>query len=138
MVTGGGRLIHSFESMADFKKLIVWQKAHALALNTHRIAAQIRGAQNASLRNQMTRAAQSIAANIVEGRGQKSEKDFARFLGYSLNSASELEHHLITARDIKAISTSAFEALIAQLAEVRKMLHGLIARLGSAPSSAAR
>jgi four helix bundle protein len=133
MVTDTRELLSRFESMADFKKLIVWQKAHALALNTHRIAAQIRGAQNASLRNQMTRAAQSIAANIVEGRGQKSEKDFARFLGYALNSASELEYHLMMARDIKAISMSAFEALAAQLAEVRKMLHGLIARLGCAP-----
>ena|SRR5687768_1771975 len=132
MVTGRDQLIGSVASMADFKKLIVWQKAHALALNTHRIAAQIRGAQNASLRNQMTRAAQSIAANIVEGRGQKSEKDFARFLGYALNSASELEYHLITARDVKAISMSVFEALTAQLAEVRRMLHGLIARLGTA------
>jgi four helix bundle protein len=133
MVTDGGSLIDRFGSMADFKKLLVWQKAHALALNTHRIAARIRGAQNASLRSQMTRAAQSIAANIVEGRGQKSEKDFARFLGYSLNSASELEYHFITARDVKAISMSVFEALAAQLAEVRKMLHGLIARLGRAP-----
>src|SRR5687768_18534529 len=94
MVTGRDQLIGSVASMADFKKLIVWQKAHALALNTHRIAAQIRGAQNASLRNQMTRAAQSIAANIVEGRGQKSEKDFARFLGYALNSARSEERRV--------------------------------------------
>ena len=115
--------------MGDFKKLLVWQKAHALALHVHRTAARIRGSQNASLRNQMTRAAQSIAANIVEGRGQTSEREFARFLGYSLNSASELEHHSITARDIKAIPESEFESIVAQLTEVRKMVHGLRACL---------
>src|SRR5688572_13244188 len=115
--------------MSDFKKLLVWQKAHALALVVHRIAARIRGSQNASLRNQMTRAAQSIAANIVEGRGQTSEREFARCLGYALNSASELEYHLMTARDIKAIPESEFESLISQLTEVRKMLHGLRSRL---------
>ncbi len=50
--------------MSDFKKLLVWQKAHALALTAHRIAARIRGTQNAALRSQITRAAQSVAANI--------------------------------------------------------------------------
>ena len=68
--------------MGDFKRLLVWQKAHALAVNVHRVASRIRGAHNAALRNQMIRAAQSIPANIVEGRGQKSARDFARFVRY--------------------------------------------------------
>ena len=120
--------------MSDFKKLLVWQKAHALAITAHRIAARIRGAQNAALRNQMTRAAQSISANIVEGRGQRSEKEFARFLGYSLNSAAELEHHAILARDIAAITTSDFDTIVAQVTEIRKMLYALIARVTSSPT----
>ena len=71
----------------------------------------------------------SIPANIVEGRGQKSERDFARFLGYALNSSSELEYHLVVARDVRAISLNDFKSLFDQLIEVRKMLHGLIRRL---------
>jgi four helix bundle protein len=71
----------------------------------------------------------SVSANIVEGRQQKSEKDFGRFLGYSLGSASELENHLITARDVHAISETDFTATVAQVVDVRKMLHGLITRL---------
>ena len=86
--------------MADFKKLKVWQKAHALALHTHRVASRIRGSQNASLRNQMTRAAQSIPANIVEGRSHSSEAEFRRFLGYAEASTTELEYHFISARDL--------------------------------------
>ncbi len=120
--------------MSDFKKLLVWQKAHALALAAHRIASRIRGTQNAALRNQITRAAQSIAANIVEGRGQRSEKEFGRFLGYSLNSAAELEYHVIMARDIAAISQSDFDRVTEQVTEVRKMLHALIARVTLSPS----
>lgn len=117
--------------MSDFKKLLVWNKAHALALDAHRIAARIRSAQNAALRNQLTRAAQSIPANIVEGRGQKSEREFGRYLGYALNSTSELEYHLIVARDLDAMRPGDFEALVAQLGEVRRMLHGLLNRLES-------
>lgn len=121
--------------MADFAKLRVWRKAHALALNVRRVAATMRGSENASLRNQVNRAAMSIPTNIVEGRGQKSGADFARFLGYSLNSSSELEYHLIVARDIKVIAETDFRALRDQIVDVRKMLYGLSKRVTAlAPS----
>ena len=106
--------------MGDFTKLQVWRKAHALALNVHAVAITIRGSNYVSLRSQMIRAAMSIPANIVEGRSQKSDREFARFLGYALNSSSELEYHLIVARDIKAISVSDCTSLIDQTIEVRK------------------
>ena len=115
--------------MSDFKKLRVWRKAHALTLNVHRVAASIRGSQYAPLRSQMTRAAMSISANIVEGREQKTEREFARFLGYALASTSELEYHLIVARDVRAITNTDFTSSLAQLIDVRKMLHGLLGTL---------
>jgi four helix bundle protein len=111
--------------VSDFKKLKVWRKGHALALNVHRVATRIRGSGNASLRNQMLRAAMSITTNLVEGAGQTSGMEFARFIGISLNSTSELEYHLILARDFQAITVSDFESLSAQTIEVRKMLYGL-------------
>jgi four helix bundle protein len=117
--------------MSDFAKLHVWRKAHALALNVHTVASRIRGSKYASLRNQMIRAAMSVPANIVEGRGQKSERDFARFLGYALNSTSELEYHLTVARDMRVITPTDFKSLVAQTIEVRKMLYGLLKRLNA-------
>jgi len=115
--------------MSDFKKLRVWRKSHALTLNAHRVAASIRGSQYAPLRNQMIRAAMSISANIVEGREQRNERDFARFLGYALASTSELEYHLIIARDVRAIADTDFASTLAQVIDVRKMLHGLLGKL---------
>ncbi len=63
----------------------------------------------------------SVPANIVEGREQKSEAAFARYLRIAMGSASELEYHLLAARDIGE----------SQVTEVRMVLHGLIRRLGS-------
>ena len=123
--------------MSDFKKLRVWRTAHALTLNTNRVVGAMRGTRYASLRNQMERAAMSVSANIVEGRQQKSEREFARFLGYALASASELENHLIVAHDIRVVKESDYRSLLAQLADVRKMLHGLMARLIQSPPSTA-
>jgi len=93
--------------MSDFKKLQVWQKAHALSLTIDRICKRIRGSQYASLRSQLFRAAMSIPANIAE----------------------EVEYHLIVARDTKVISESDFVSAISQTITVRKMLYGLLNRL---------
>jgi len=77
----------------------------------------------------MVRAAISISTNIVEGSSQHSRREFGRFIRFALNSASELEYHLIVARDINAIDGRDFEALASQTAEIRKMLHGLLLRV---------
>jgi four helix bundle protein len=125
--------------MADFKKLHVWQKAHALAVSVDRVCKRIRGSQYASLRNQLFRSASSIPANIAEGRRQTSEKEFRRFLGIALNSSSELEYHLILARDTKVIRESDFVNLVAQTITVRKMLYALIRRIATpSPESSPR
>lgn len=112
--------------VGDYRKLEVWRKAHALAINVHRDAGHIHGARYSSLRSQLVRAAMSIPANIVEGRSQSGDRDFARFLRYALNSASELEYHLTLARDIKVLSNKDFTPLESQVVQVRKMLHGLL------------
>jgi four helix bundle protein len=92
--------------MTDFKKLKVWQKAHVMALDVHRVAGQIQGPRHASLRSQMIRAAMSVPTNIVEGCGQQSAREFSRFLRIALNSTSELEYHLLAARDLQAVRAS--------------------------------
>ncbi|MFL5596039.1 MAG: four helix bundle protein [Gemmatimonadaceae bacterium] len=118
--------------MSDFRKLDVWRKAHELALGVDRAASRIRGGRYASLRNQMVRAAMSIPANIVEGSGQESRKEFGRFLRYAMNSASELEYHLILARDVSAVDAAEISALVGKTVEVRKMLMGLMRRVSAA------
>jgi four helix bundle protein len=119
--------------VSDFKKLKVWRKAHALALSVRRVATRIRGPDNAPLRNQIIRAAMSVPTNIVEGTGQKTGKEFARFIGFALNSASELEYHLIMGRDARVIEVGEFDALLSRTIEVQKMLHGLQNTVLAAP-----
>jgi four helix bundle protein len=75
----------------------------------------------------------SIPTNIVEGNGQRTKPEFGRFLRIALNSASELEYHLIIARDVQLISASDFVALSTQTIEVRKMIHGLLRHLNAGP-----
>jgi four helix bundle protein len=117
--------------VSDFKKLHVWQKAHALSLTVDRVTKKMRDPRHASLRSQIYRAATSIPANIAEGRRQESEKEFARFLRYALNSTSELEYHTILARDTKAIPEADCISMLDQTITVRKMIYALLKRLAS-------
>jgi four helix bundle protein len=126
----GAAAASALSGVADFKKLLVWEKAHALMLAVHATAKSIRRSYDVALRSQLNRAALSIPTNIVEGRRQASDAEFARFLRIALNSGFELEYHLIAARDVGAISESDSDCLIERVIEVRKMLHGLIATLG--------
>jgi four helix bundle protein len=119
--------------VTDFKKLKVWQRAHVMALDVHRVAGQIRGAKHASLRSQIIRAAMSVPTNIVEGCGQQSAREFSRFLRIALNSTSELEYHFLVARDLGAVRASDSLTLTSQVIEVRKMLYGLLRYLASRP-----
>jgi len=117
--------------VAHFTQLLVWEKSHALMVNTHRVAKGIRRGYDKSIQSQMNRAAGSIATNIVEGRGKSSDAEFARFLRIALGSAHELEYHLMAARDVGAIPATDSADLINQVVEVRRMIYGLLKRLES-------
>jgi len=117
--------------MADFKKLLVWQKAHAMALDAHRIGGRIRGANHSTLRHQIIKSRMSVPANIVEGSGHQSAREFSRFLRMALNSTTELEYQLLTAKDLRVLPESGSLTLLSQIIEVRKMIYGLMRYLSS-------
>jgi hypothetical protein len=114
----GARIFsHAGSGVADFRKLRVWQKAHELAVEAHRVTARMRGVRSAPLRDQLTRA---------------GPHEFARFVQYSLASVSELEGHIQLARDLELITDEDFRPFLSRIVDVRKMLHGLLKRLKAA------
>ena len=119
--------------MHNFRRLLVWQKAHEAAVHIDALLERIPRRHNADLIGQIRRAAVSIPANIVHGSGRASNRDFARFLEIALASASEAEYHLQLAAETRKIPHEAFLARQAELTEIRRMLVGLIRKL--APKS---
>jgi four helix bundle protein len=111
--------------MRDFRKLIVWQRAHGLALDTHRVLAGAHGRGASATRNQLNRAMASIPANLAEGCGKRSDAEFARYVDIALGSAKEAENHLIFACDMAWIDATSYSVLDARLTDVRRMLFAL-------------
>jgi len=121
--------------MQGFRRLNVWEKAHELTLEVYRVTARFPKEELYALTSQLKRAASSVAANIAEGCGRGSEADFARFLLIAMGSASELEYHLLLARDLKFLSETDYQRLDTGTTEVKRMLASLIGQTrGSAAS----
>jgi four helix bundle protein len=115
--------------MADFRKLKVWQAAHRLAVHAHRASVAMPGCDRFELGSQIRRAAISVVSNIAEGNGRRGDREFSRFLRIALGSAHELESQILIAKDLESFDSPTSQSLIDSVAEVRRMLFGLIRQL---------
>lgn len=83
------------------------------------------------LTSQMRRAAASIPSNLAEGCGRNSDAELARFSSMAAGSASELEYHLLLARDLNLIQLNDYQLLAEQAIEIKRMLTVFIQKLSA-------
>ena len=110
--------------MRDFKRLEIWQRAHALAIALYKATGNYGRLGYGHLRSQLMRAADSIGTNIAEGCGAESNREFARFLEMSIKSATETENHLISVRDLNLMSREDWFRYSTETVEIRRMTFG--------------
>ena len=108
-----------------FRDLLVWQRSMRLAEEIYVIARGFPKEELFWLSNQMRRAAVSVPSNIAEGFGRDSDRGFAVFLAQARGSLYELETQLELARNLGLIDAQRAAPLLADAAEVGRMLHGL-------------
>ena len=109
--------------MQDFKRLKIWQRAHALAIALHERTRNFGRLGHTRLRNQLTGAADSVHDTIAEGCGAATHKEFARFLDMAITSLNETEGHLLTARDLHLFSLDEWEKYTTETIEIGKMTY---------------
>jgi four helix bundle protein len=110
----------------SFRELRVWQEAKRLALEIYRLTASGSLSKDFGLKDQMQRAAVSVASNISEGYERKSDAEFVRFLYISKGSLSELITQLEIAKEVGFIPEELFLPLDDQCNKVGAMLTKLI------------
>ena len=115
--------------MEDFKNLKVWSKAHGLTLDIYQCTRSFPKDEIYGLTSQMRRAAASIAANIAEGCGRRSDPEMKRFVQIARGSANELEYHLLLAKDLQFLGSPEFVELERRTLEIQRMLTALAQRL---------
>jgi four helix bundle protein len=113
----------------DFRNLKVWEKAHALTLDVYKASRSFPREEMYGLTSQMRRASVSIGSNIAEGTCRRGDVDFARFLQIAVGSASEVEYHLLLARDLNLLEASDYDRLSEEAVGVKRMLASLMQKL---------
>ena len=91
-------------SIKTFTDLIVWQKGHALVLEIYKITSFFPKEELYGLTSQIKRAIISVTSNIAEGFVRHSKKEKVQFYYVSLGSITEVQNHLIIARDLHFIT----------------------------------
>jgi four helix bundle protein len=118
--------------MATFSRLEdiqAWQKARQVTRMIYQATANGGFAKDYGLRDQIQRASVSIMANIAEGFGRHSDKEFANFLNIAHGSAAEVQSHLYVALDLGYVDQTLFDKLYALLEEISRMTLALAQRL---------
>lgn len=114
-----------------FEDIQAWQKARELTKEIYRATQLPSFSKDFLLRDQTRRASISIMANIAEGFGRKSKKEFANFLNMSHGSSAEVQSHLYVALDQNYIEKKDFNILYNKAGEVSRMIQGFMNYLNS-------
>jgi four helix bundle protein len=115
--------------MRPHENLDVWKKGIDFVVALYKATETFPKEERFGLTSQLRRAAVSIPANIAEGAGRKSSKEFAYFLSNSQGSASEVETELLIARRLNYLRESVYLSLRSSLDEIGRMLTGLCRHL---------
>lgn len=117
------------QKIHSFTDLIAWQKTHSLVIEIYKALNEFPKTELYGLTSQIKRAAISIAANIAEGFSRKTNKDKTQFYYIALGSLTELQSHLVIARDLSFIGKENFQRLATLTMEVSRLINSLIKNL---------
>ena len=107
-----------------FEDILGWQKARQVTSAIYEITGEGVFAKDFGLRDQIRRSSVSIMANIAEGFGRKSDREFANFLNYAHGSVAETQSHLYVALDLNYLSQEQFDVVYRLLDETSRILMG--------------
>jgi four helix bundle protein len=112
--------------LRDYTKYEVWKSAVELSTEIYAVTKNFPDHEKFGITNQLRRASVSIPSNIAEGCGRTSEKDFARFLEFSLGSVFEVKTQLLISKNLKYLEIAQYEIMSIKTDEIAKQLSGLL------------
>jgi len=128
-VKGEGHMSQGYSgkrTVQKFEELNVYQQALELANRIYAVTRSPTFSRDASLVDQIRRAAVSVVSNIAEGYERGTTTEFVQFLYFSKGSCGEVRAQLGIALGQKYLSQSDCEKLQGQCRLVSGMLHNFI------------
>jgi|SRR5579859_1406501 len=109
-----------------YQDLRVWQEAMALAKEIYIATERLPKHELYGLTSQMRRAAVSVASNIAEGKGRRTDKEFCHFLYTARGSLFEIETQVQLGAELRYFREDSKKALMVSVSKVARSLTGLI------------
>ncbi|HTK04732.1 MAG TPA: four helix bundle protein [Candidatus Eisenbacteria bacterium] len=113
-------------SAASFRQLRIWEEAFSLAREVYVLTRSFPKEELFGLTSQVRRSANSVAANIAEGSGRSSSRDYERFLFMARGSARETMHHLLLAQTLDLMNQASTERLLTRYQGLDAGIHACI------------
>lgn len=122
------------DKIVSHKDLVVWQKAIALACKVYAASRLLPRDERFGLQRQLRLAAVSIPSSIAEGSARHGRAEFIQFLRSARGALAALETQYLIASRLTSLGDTA--ATLEEIAEVGRLLNGLIRSLVSSDRSA--
>ncbi|MDX9715592.1 MAG: four helix bundle protein [Dissulfurispiraceae bacterium] len=108
----------------NFRNLKIYKKGIIFSVNIYKISKSFPKDELFGLTSQLRRAAMSITLNIAEGSGNRSVKEFKRFLEIALRSTYEVMAGLEIAYHLEYCKIDDFNKLTSEADEIAAMIVG--------------
>jgi four helix bundle protein len=118
---------------AHFKELTCWQLSNELKKEMYALIATSQARDDRDFCSDARRSARSAPANISEGFGRATHRDFAHFLSIATASLMESENHLQDALDAGWLTADHWGRLVNLAQQAQKTTSGLRAYLLRTP-----
>jgi four helix bundle protein len=113
----------------SYRDLEVWKKGVRFSIEIYRITETFPTKEQFGITNQLRRAASSFPANIAEGYGRESTKNYIQFLKTSRGSLNEVETFLYIAYGLNYLDKKTLDELLHHSTELGKMITSMIKKL---------
>lgn len=121
-----------------FEEIRAWQEARELSCLVYQVTRQTTFSRDFGLKDQLQRAAVSVASNIAEGFARNGNKEFVKFLLIAKGSAAEVQSQLYVAKDVGYISDSDFEQIYSKAEGCIVLIYRFIQSLRTSPITGER
>ena len=112
--------------MRDYRKIRAWEASDRLTLKVYEATKRFPKDEMYGLTSQMRRAAVSVPANIAEGSGRASNKEYLQYLYIARSSAREVEYYVQLSFKLGYIEDMLRQNLTKLTDETLSILYGLI------------
>jgi len=107
----------------SYKDLVVWQKAHQLAMTIYKLSVDLPQDEQSGLAQQIKTAAVDVASNIVKGYKRYGKQEKLDILNTAQSSLENLKYLLLLITDLGYADTSEEEM---DADEVSRILNGFL------------